>query len=388
MANYPVTHLGTGETFGRAYIFINKHLDQKSEWQHSIAPEIEAFHRQLPEYGETSLHDLPEIAKELGFKHVFIKDESTRFDLPSFKILGASWALHKTLCRQLKLDPGQTTLAALKERLGAEKFKPRLVTCTEGNWGRAVSRMAKYYDVQATIYVPGFMNDFTRNLIRGEGADLRVLEDGSYDDTIAAVQKDAQETGALLVMDTTWDGYEEVPRWVTDGYSTMLREVDRQVASKTGGQLPNLTIATVGVGSWAHSVVKHYKAASPDNKIVTVEPVAAPSFKESLHCGKITPVVTGETIMNGACCGTTSKIAWPVLRDGVDVALVVTDRESHECVQDLQARSVNAGPCGAATLAALQKLCREGVLVQEEQRDMCVVLFSTEGMREYDTSHL
>ncbi|KAK3672213.1 hypothetical protein LTR78_007966 [Recurvomyces mirabilis] len=388
MASYSVTHLETGETFNRRYTLVNKHLKRESDWQHTTGTEIEAFHRQLLDYGETALHDLPEIANDLGFKHVFLKDESTRFGLPSFKILGASWALHKTLCRQLKLDPGQTTLAALKERLGAVRVKPRLVTCTEGNWGRAVSRMAKYYDVQATIYVPGFMNDYTRDLIRGEGADLRVLEDGSYDDTIAAVQGDARESGALMLMDTSWDGYEEVPRWVTDGYSTMLHEVDRQVASKTGGQLPNLAIATVGVGSWAHSVVKHYKAASCDNKIVTVEPAAAPSLKESLHCGKITPVVTEETIMNGACCGTTSKIAWPILRDGVDVALVVTDRESHECVQDLQARSVNAGPCGAATLAALQKLCRESVLVEEERRDVCVVLFSTEGMREYDTSHL
>ena len=157
------------------------------------------------------------IAKQLGFKHVFLKDESTRFGLPSFKILGASWALHKALCQELKINPTQTSLDDLKERLDGQTVKPRLVTCTEGNWGRAVSRMAKYYDVQATIYVPGFMNGYVRNLIRGEGADLRVRDNGSYDDTIAAVQKDAKETGALMTMDTSWDGYEEVPRWVTDG---------------------------------------------------------------------------------------------------------------------------------------------------------------------------
>ena len=87
----------------------------------------------------------------------------------------------------------------------------RLVTCTEGNWGRAVSRMAKYLGIPATIYVPGFMNEYTRSLIRSEGADVRVLPHGSYDDTIIAVKEDAKHTGALMVMDTSWEGYEEIP---------------------------------------------------------------------------------------------------------------------------------------------------------------------------------
>lgn len=164
----------------------------------------------------------------------------------------------------------------------------------------------------------------------------------------------------------------------------MLRETDRQVAAATSGKKASLAFASVGVGSWAHAVVAHYKAASPNNKIVAVEPDIAACFKESLHCGEITSINTGETIMNGMCCGTPSLIAWPILRDGAFAAVGVTESQSHECVQYLQSQQVDSGPCGAANLAALKTLCEEGIIGKEEGKDMVVVLFSTEGMREYE----
>ncbi|KAK3627780.1 hypothetical protein LTR56_019013 [Elasticomyces elasticus] len=394
MSTHEVTHLETGEKVTRQAILINPYYKAEGQpaSQHHIDPEVEDFHRQLPAYGETQLHSLPSIATELGFAHVFLKDESSRFGLPSFKILGASWAIHRVLCRRLELS-SSTTLDSVKQALASRKESDptasvRLVTCSEGNWGRAVARMAKYYEIPATIYVPGFMNEYTRNLIRGEGSniDLRVL-DGSYDDTIAAVQHEAEtDSSALMVMDTSWPGYEEIPGWVTEGYSTLMAEVDRQVVDHTKGQqLPVVAVASVGVGSWAHSVVSHYRITA-NNKVITVEPVAAPSFKESLHCGEITPIKTGDTIMNGMNCGTTSTIAWPVLRDGTFAAVTVNDLESHDCVYELRHDyvGVNAGPCGAATLVALRKLCADrGDVSSEDRKNMVVVLFSTEGRREY-----
>lgn len=164
----------------------------------------------------------------------------------------------------------------------------------------------------------------------------------------------------------------------------MLAETDRQLRIALGCHSQDTVyITSVGVGSWAHSVVAHYKAADPSVFIMTVEPDAAPSFKESLHCNEIRSIVTGDTIMAGMNCGTTSKIAWPVLRDGVGAAVVVTDAEAHQSVLDLKAQGVKAGPCGAATLAALRKYVREA----GDSRDWAnstVVLFSTEGEREYE----
>ena len=388
MTTYTVKHIDTGQEYERPAVHINPHLKQLASaktGQQPTDPATEAFHRQLPSYGETKLHSLPSIARELGLAHVFVKDESTRFGLPSFKILGASWAIHQAVCQCLGL-PGSTSLSELRDALkasGSSASNVRLVTCTEGNWGRATARMAHYLGIPSTIYVPGFMRDATQNLLRGEGADVKVLIDGSYDDTIAAARRDADETGALLVMDTSWPGYEEIPRWVTDGYGTMLRETDRQVAEVTDGKMANVCICSVGVGSWAHSVISHYRGMG-STRIVTVEPTSAASFKESLHCDAITPIETGHTIMDGMNCGTTSTIAWPQLRDGTFAAVTVSDMESHACVQGFQEKGVNAGPCGAATLAALKKLCKERVLPEGEMEGMVVVLFSTEGRRDYE----
>ncbi|KAF2211360.1 hypothetical protein CERZMDRAFT_85527 [Cercospora zeae-maydis SCOH1-5] len=382
MEDYHVQHLHTGDKFSRPWMLLNPHHSTQGWSREQVDPAVEAFHRTLPDYNETQLHELPTVAEELGLAQVFIKDESTRFGLPAFKILGASYAIHRSICRQLEL-PASTTLDQLKQCLSQNKDKSiRLVTCSEGNWGRACGRMAQILDIPVTIYVPGFMSEYTQNLLRGEGAEVKVLKDGSYDDSIAATRRDSEDTGALMVMDVSWEGYTEIPKWVTDGYSTMLTEADRQVAALTKHSAPNTFFVSVGVGSWAHSVVAHYKAANPDSDIITVEPNTAASFKESLHVGELTPIETGDTIMAGMNCGTTSQIAWPEMKAGVTAAVTVNDHESHESVEYLRKNGVNAGPCGAATLAALQKYV--ATLDPATRRKMVVLLFSTEGWRQYE----
>lgn len=209
MSTYKVKHLHTGAEFERPRILINEH-QQERDWHQDIDPAIELFHKQLPSYGETALHSLPAVASALGFSHVFVKDESTRFGLPSFKILGASWAVHQALCKYLGL-PSQTSLAELTGALkGRDDVK--LVTCTEGNWGRDCARMGKYLGVGVKVYVPYFMNAYTKGLIAGEGASVVQLENGSYDDCLEAVRQDESERRALMVLDTSWEGFEEIPQ--------------------------------------------------------------------------------------------------------------------------------------------------------------------------------
>ncbi|KJX96776.1 diaminopropionate ammonia-lyase like protein [Zymoseptoria brevis] len=379
MSTYTVQHLDSRTSYARPFILHNPHCTSQPPSTSSPDPAVEAFHRTLPNYNETCLHNLSSIAGELGLKYVFLKDESTRFGLPAFKILGASWAIHRAICQELSL-PDDASLEDVKRALKRTEKDVRLVLCSEGNWGRACARMGKILSVPATIYVPGFMSEYTQNLLRGEGADVKRLKGGSYDDSIAAALEDSERSGALLVMDTGWESYEQIPKWVTEGYTTMLTETDRQVAAITSHR-PKTFFVSVGVGSWAHSVVAHYTCASPSNRVVTVEPIAAPSFKESLHVGHPTPIVTGETIMAGMNCGTTSSLAWPVLRDGVSDAVIVEEMEAHDAVEKLKGLSVSAGPCGAATLAALRTFVK-GMNAQE-RAEMSVVLFSTEGAREY-----
>ncbi|EME42267.1 hypothetical protein DOTSEDRAFT_154934 [Dothistroma septosporum NZE10] len=381
---YQIKHLKSGKEVQRDFVFINS-SEATSSWSHPAVVDaaVEAFHQELPDYNVTPLHSLPTVAAELGIGQLFLKDESNRFGLPAFKILGASWAIFKSVCRELNL-PLTSSMEEVRRAITSMKDL-QVVTCTEGNWGRACARMGKLLDLPIVIYVPGFMTEYTQRLIESEGAQVVRLPNGSYDDSIQKARTVSEETGALLVMDISWDGYQEVPHWVTQGYSTMLAETDRQIQTAQGGQSPSqnsVYITSVGVGSWAHSVVAHYKAASSSAFITTVEPEVAASLKESLHCKEITPVATGDTIMAGMNCGTTSKIAWPTLREGVGAAVAVNDVEAHQSVLELKAQGVKPGPCGAATLAALRKYLKEAGDSRDWSKST-VVLFSTEGEREY-----
>ncbi|KAF2799904.1 tryptophan synthase beta subunit-like PLP-dependent enzyme [Melanomma pulvis-pyrius CBS 109.77] len=347
----------------------------KYDWP-SFNPVVENFHRRLPEYNVTPLVGLPEVAKELGLGHVFVKDESNRLGLPAFKILGASWAIYKAAAANCKLP-----LTVSLEELGAAARAQglSLVACTAGNWGRAVSRMARYLQVPATIFVPKTTDRATQDKIASEGATVIVV-DGDYDVSIQVARQEAEKENSLLVMDTSWEGYEEIPQWVVEGYSTMLTETDRQL-EKLSVKSATHAIASVGVGSWAQAVSMHYKAKDPPGVVIAVEPDAAACLKASLEAGKMTPVVSGRTIMNGMCCNSVSYTAWEVLRDGVDASVEMSDAEAHQDLQYLHSQGIKNGPCGAAPLSALKRLCKEKKLDLNEQS--MVVLFSTEGARDY-----
>src|SRR5215210_6361892 len=183
------------------------------------------FHRRLPGYEETPLVDAPKLAGALGVGKVFVKDESSRLGLLAFKVLGASWAVYRALEERLG-DEGfedWEEIEDLKARLGP--LRPlSLVAATDGNHGRAVARVARLLGLGARIFVPGDMAAPRREAIADEGAEVIVV-DGTYD---AAVERSAEEAGerGLLISDMSWPGYERIPSWVIEGYSTMLWEID------------------------------------------------------------------------------------------------------------------------------------------------------------------
>jgi len=313
------------------------------------------FHRTLPGYTPTPLVDLPSLAAELGVGRVLVKDESSRLGLPAFKVLGASWA-----CRQvLEREPGA-----------------RLVTATDGNHGRAVARMARHFGVEATVFVPQVMLPATADRIASEGADV-VHVDGDYDETVRhAAAWSAADTGRALVQDTAWDGYTAVPGWIVEGYQTLLREVDEAL-----GGTPDLVVVPVGVGSLAEAVVAHYRrTGAPHPGVLSVEPDTAACLLESLHAGEPVTVATAATVMAGLNCGTVSTSAWPVLRDGCDAAVAVTDDDALHAVADLEALGVSSGPCGAATLAGARAALTDQArrATWELRTDSVVVLLGTE----------
>jgi diaminopropionate ammonia-lyase len=290
------------------------------------------FHRSLPGYEPTPLVELPDLADELAVGRVFVKDESQRLGLPAFKVLGASWA-----CRQvLERSPGV-----------------RLVTATDGNHGRAVARMASHFGVGSTVFVPAVMRPEAARMIEDEGADV-VWVDGDYDGAVRrAAHFAAEEGGRELVQDTAWEGYTDVPAWIVEGYQTLLHEVDEQLAAL--GTSAHLVAVPVGVGSLAEAVVRHYRQpAGPRPRVLSVEPDTAACVLESLATGRPSTVPTDATVMAGLNCGTISVSAWPVLRDGCDAAVAVTDEEALRACDDLGRLGLSSGACGAATLAGVR----------------------------------
>lgn len=324
--------------------------------------EATSFHRTLEGYRPTPLISLPAIAEELGVGRVLAKDESWRLGLPAFKALGASWAVHRVVAR----------------RGGSAGT---LVTATDGNHGRAVARYARMLGQGACIYTPRGVSARAIAAIESEGAKVVQIE-GVYDEAVAAASRAAEEQGWDLVQDTAWEGYEEVPAWIVEGYGTLLVEIDSQL--EAAGASADLVIVPNGVGSLLQAVLAHYRQRVGGAAVVAVEPECAVCIPPSLAAGKPVTVDTGITTMAGLNCGTLSRLAWPVIEKGLDGAVAITDAQSADAAAQLAEHGVVAGPCGAASLAAL-RVVLEGPGRSERMRhlglgpDSTVVLLVTEG---------
>ncbi|KAK6198450.1 hypothetical protein LQW54_010279 [Pestalotiopsis sp. IQ-011] len=347
---------------------------------------VTTFHHNLPGYKSSPLVTLPEVAADLGIKGVYIKDESSRFGLPSFKILGASYGAHYALVTSLglRLDCDTNTLASKARENGSVLF-----AATDGNHGRAVAFMAKLLSIEARIFIPRSLDDYTKNAIAGEGAKV-IVGPGDYDEVVVLAAHEANSCpGGVLVQDTSFPGYENVPAKIVEGYSTIFREIDDQLAERDLDI--DLVISPAGVGSLAHSVLRYYKSHEREapSKVMTVEPDTAACLYKSLQAGtnSSVQVTTSHTIMTGLNCGTVTHSAWPDFKACLDGSVTISDFEAHSAVQDLKACGVESGPCGAAGLAALRYLatfCRKETSLNE---DSIVVLLNTEGPRPYATPY-
>jgi diaminopropionate ammonia-lyase len=336
-------------------------------------PAVAAFHRSIPGYHPTPLVPLPVLATELGVRSVAVKDESDRFGLPAFKALGASWAVNRSMSAHSGRPPART-FAELADSAQGSGFTS--VTATDGNHGRALARFARLLGAAARVHVPAGLDDGVLAAIAGEGA--VVVDTGAvYDDAVRdAAASIADRPGDLLVQDTAWPGYQEVPSWIVHGYSTLFVEVDEQSRVR-----PGLVVVPTGVGSLLQAAITHHRAPGRDRRpaVLAVEPVTAACVTRSLRTGApVTVDTAAPTVMAGLNCGTVSSTAWPVVRDGLDAAVGVTDEEVRTAMIDLHAAGVAAGPCGAAALAGARAAATVEGLAPLLRPDVDVLLVSTE----------
>jgi diaminopropionate ammonia-lyase len=243
--------------------------------------------------------------------------------------------------------------------------------------------MARVYGQRARVFVAGGVHPAAVAAIVAEGAQVTQVP-GSYDEAVRLAVEAAAEPSAVLVQDMGWPGYEQVPGWIVEGYSTLFAEVDAQL-SAAGVPGPALVVIPAGVGSLTQAAVTHYRSRPGHGPaLMSVEPRAAACILASLTRGELATVPAGRTIMAGLNCGTPSGLAWPYLRDGLDAALAITDSASTAAVRDLAGHGIPAGPCGAASLAgARAALTGDGSAGRRAELAVgpsaVVVLLSTEG---------
>ncbi|MCY7007224.1 diaminopropionate ammonia-lyase [Fusobacterium simiae] len=367
---------------GKIFSFDKKSLDN-----------VLKFHKSLPNYEKTPLIDLKELAKYCGVKNIWLKDESKRFGLNAFKVLGASYAIGKYLSEVLNEDISKLPFSVLtsdkiKKKLGNLTF----ITATDGNHGRGVAWVAKYLQQNSIVYMPKGSSQMRLKAIQNEGADASIT-DLNYDDAVRLANKKAKENNWIMVQDTAWKGYEKIPLWIMQGYSTIMNEIIEELEKIK--EKPTHIFLQAGVGSFAGAMqallIEKYGLESPIS--IICEPNGAnciyKSFKED---DGIPHNVTGnlKTIMAGLACGEPNTISWEILKDYSNFALSCDDSISAKGMRVLsspiaQDKRIISGESGAVGIGAFITLCEnqneykdlwEKLNINSESRILCI---STEG---------
>ena len=353
------------------------------------AERVRNFHRSFPMYAPTPLARLPKTAEALGIGDICVKDESYRFGLNAFKVLGGSYAIGNYLAERLGRtleDTGYGVLTAPETRkaLGDITF----VTATDGNHGRGVAWTASTLGQKSVVHMPrGTVPERLEN-IRKAGAQADIIQ-GNYDDAVRLSRKEADENGWVMVQDTSWPGYEKIPGWIMQGYCTMGLEAWEQLPWK-----PTHIFLQAGVGSMAGTVAALFASVwgKERPKIVIVEPNAADCFYRTAKANDGSMhIVTGDmpTIMAGLACGEPCGLAWEILRDYADHFLAFPDWAAAKGMRILGNPMkgddrVISGESGASAFGAMAAILTEPDLADLKaelglDRDSRVLFFSTEG---------
>ncbi|MCP4202981.1 MAG: diaminopropionate ammonia-lyase [bacterium] len=320
------------------------------------------FHRQIPGFRYSPLKGLSGLAGMLGLGGLWVKDEAERLSLSSFKVLGGSFAIYKFLARRLARETGDLTFAELtsaesRERLGEITF----ATATDGNHGRGVAWAASKLGQRSVVYVHSKTSRARIKAIENHGARVEIV-DGTYDDAVRKIDRDAKRNGWQVISDTSWEGYEEIPIWIMQGYTTLFSEAQEQMAAQ-GLVRPSHVFIQAGVGALAASCVGFYHRVLGGDAptCVVVEPSQAACLLKSARVGDgRAHHFPGDldTIMAGLACGDPSPIAWDLLWDRADVFAAVPDYVAAKGMRVFGVPldgdpAVISGESGAVTLGAL-----------------------------------
>jgi len=385
-------------------------MDQKMKWVMNAMPKTDdknlpvmsveevkkarAFHESFPQYEETPLTKLNQMAAFLGVNSVFIKDESYRFGLNAFKVLGGSYSMARYIAKETGKDVSELPYSVLtSDKLHDEFGTATFFTATDGNHGRGLAWAAQKLHQNAVVHMPKGSTQTRLENIRKLGAKVDILE-LNYDDCVRLAAKEASETKrGVVIQDTAWDGYEEIPAWIMEGYGTMAMEAAQQL-QKQDCQRPTHIFVQAGVGSLAGAVVGYFSNLYKDNppKFVVVEAEAAACLYKGAAAGDGKPrIVDGDlqTIMAGLACGEPNTLSWDILKNHVTTFVAAPDWVAAQGMRMLGApikgdTPVVSGESGAVPFGALATIMTDDDYKDVRQQlglnaDSQVLVFSTEG---------
>ena len=376
---------------GTAYF--RNHAADISAFKSEKMDAVRKFHSTIPNYEPTPLRSLPHLASLLGVGGIYVKDESYRFGLNAFKVLGASYAIAGYLAERLGRDLADLpydilTSSETKERLGDITF----ATTTDGNHGRAVAWTARMLGQNAVVYMPKGSSKQRYDAIAAEGARV-TIRDVNYDESVRLTAEEAREKGWVVVQDTAWPGYEDIPLWIMQGYGTMMNEALEQMHGE-GTDSPTHVFIQAGVGSLAGMaqgyMSANFKKGCP--RVVVAEASKADCFYRSAFIGDGRPhFVTGDldTLMAGLACGEPNTIAFDILRDNSSAFVSCPDYVAARGMRMLGNPVggdpfIRSGESGAVTAGLLSFIMRSNYLSDMKKSmqlgsDSVILLFSTEG---------
>lgn len=352
------------------------------------------FHSSFPQYSITPLDQLSGMAAYLGLGGLYVKNEAYRFGLNAFKVLGGSFAMARYIAQEMGRDVSEMTYDYLtSEALRREFGQATFFTATDGNHGRGVAWAAHKLGQKAVVHMPKGSSKPRFDNIAKEGAQV-TIEELNYDDCVRLAAAEAEKTEhGVIVQDTAWDGYEEIPSWIMQGYGTMASESADQLR-QVGVNRPTHVFIQAGVGSLAGAVVGYYTNLFPNDppKFIVMEAMAADCLYQSALAGDGKPrTVTGDlrTIMAGLACGEPNTISWDILRNHVSAFVSCPDWVSARGMRMLAVPvkgdpTVISGESGAVGMGLIAELMendwyrelRESIGLDRFSQ---VLMFSTEG---------
>ena len=355
---------------------------------------VKKFHKSLVSYERTPLIRLKSLAEKLKVKEILVKDESYRFGLKAFKGLGGIYALSRVVCKKLGMNIEDIKFSDLKSGEIKEKISDMtFVTATDGNHGKGVAWSAAQLGCKAVVYMPKGSSETRAQAIRNMGDAEVTITDMGYDDTVRFASKMSEENGWYLVQDTSWEGYQEIPEWIIQGYTTMGAEAAEQM-EEMEIEAPTHIFLQAGVGAMSGGIMGYLKNRYKDNKPVfaVVEPKEVACIYESARVNDSEPHAatgTGETIMAGLNCGEPCTVTWPILREYSDYYFSCPDFTAAKGMRMManpigKDRKIISGESGAVTLGITALLLEKKELedIKEDMKlneNSIILLFSTEG---------